>query len=118
MADKTHTGGCHCGQVRFAVTLDLDNVMTCNCSICTKKGFIWGFVPASAFRLDSGDESLAEYQFNKHMIHHLFCELCGTEAFARGKNPDGSDAVAVNVRCLDRIDIATLKPKQFDGRSL
>lgn len=117
MPAQQHTGGCHCGQVRYEVTLDLDQVMSCNCSICTKGGFLWSFVPADKFRLDSGGDILSEYLFNKHVISHLFCPHCGIESFARGKNPDGTDVVAVNVRCLDKIDVAALKPQFFDGRS-
>ncbi|MGE3149902.1 MAG: GFA family protein [Pseudorhodoplanes sp.] len=117
MAESYHTGGCHCGQVRYDVTLDLGNVVTCNCSICTKHGFIWSFVPADRFRLKSGADMTSDYQFNKHVIHHLFCKECGTESFARGTAPDGNETVAVNVRCLDKIDIAALKPAMIDGRS-
>jgi hypothetical protein len=38
--------------------------------------------------------------------------------FARGKDPKGKDVFAINVRCLDDIDIAKLQPKPFDGRRL
>ncbi len=37
---KTMQGGCHCGRGRFQVTVDLDRVTVCNCSICIKKGFL------------------------------------------------------------------------------
>jgi hypothetical protein len=118
MPNTTHTGGCHCGQVRYTVTIDLSSPVSCNCSICTKKGFLWAFAPASQFRLVSGEQILSEYTFNRHVIRHQFCRHCGTEAFAYGKAPDGSDVAAINVRCLDNIDIAALQPKQFDGKSL
>ena len=65
-----------------------------------------------------GLEDLADHQFNKHVIHHVFCRTCGVELFARGKDKNGKDTFAINVRCLDGIDIAKLKPKPFDGRSL
>ena len=114
---KTYEGGCHCGHVRFQAKADLDQVMSCNCSICTKHGFLWTFIPPALFELQSGGDDLAEYQFNKHVIHHLFCPRCGVESFARGKRPDGADAIALNVRSLAGIDIAALKPHPFDGRS-
>jgi hypothetical protein len=114
----THTGGCHCGQVRYAVTLDLDQVITCNCSICTKSGTILTAVTVDKFRLDSGADMLSDYTFNKHAIHHLFCPNCGIKSFSRGKTPDGTEMVAINVRCLDHVDVAALKPQQYDGRSL
>ena len=73
----------------------------------------------SQFVLLSGDEAMTEYQFNKHVIHHLFCATCGIESFARGKRPvDGADVVAVNARCLDGVDANALTVKQVDGASL
>jgi len=119
MADTTaHTGGCHCGAVRYEVETALERVNTCNCSIRSKKGFIWTFVPKERFVLRSGESSLQEDLFNKHRIHHLTCRICGVESFARGTGPGGTDVVAINVRCLDGIDLAALRPVEFDGKSL
>ena len=74
---KTYTGGCHCGEVRFEVTADISNVVSCNCSICQKRGALWSFVPAGNFGLRAGGEDLRDYQFAKKTIHHLFCPRCG-----------------------------------------
>jgi hypothetical protein len=113
-----HQGACHCGRVAYEVETDMKQVVSCNCSICAKRGFLWTFVPPAQFTLKSGEADLVSYKFYKHRIDHLFCPTCGVEAFARGKGQDGSDRVAVNVRCLDGADIGSLKPIQFDGRSL
>jgi hypothetical protein len=114
----TYTGGCHCGAVRYEVDLDLKGAMTCNCSICSKQGAVLTFVPAGAFRLLSGRDALGDYQFNRKIVHHLFCTTCGIRSFARGTGPDGSEMVAINLRCVDGIDLATLPTQAFDGRSL
>ncbi|MYZ46508.1 GFA family protein [Propylenella binzhouense] len=117
MAEATmHAGGCHCGRVRFEAKTDLGTLISCNCSICSKKGLMLTFVPDGDFRLVSGYDFLVDYQFNKHVIHHLSCARCGVEPFARGKAPDGSPMVAINVRCLDDVDVATLEPTPFNGR--
>jgi hypothetical protein len=71
-----------------------------------------------AFTLLSGEGNLVDYQFNKKVIHHLFCRECGVESFARGKAEDGREVFAVNIRCLDGLDISALSPKPFDGKSL
>ena len=89
-----------------------------HCSICTKHGLLLTFTPADRFKLVSGQDRVKDYQFNKHMIHHQFCPTCGVESFARGNNPDGSEMIAINVRCLDGVDLSALKPKPFDGKSL
>ena len=114
---KTYTGGCHCGDVRYEVTLALDPVISCNCSICSKRGLLLSFAAPDKFKLVSGGDTLSDYQFNKHVIHHLHCAKCGVESFARGKKPDGQEMVAINVRCLDGVDLSTLKLTPFDGRS-
>jgi hypothetical protein len=116
--EQTYKGGCHCGKVSYEVKTDLGTVISCNCSICSKKGYLLSFVPPEQFRLLSGEEALTDYQFNKHAIHHLFCSACGIQSFARGKKRDGSPMVAINVRALEGVDIGGLKVTSVDGRSL
>jgi hypothetical protein len=119
MAERSvHRGGCHCGKVRFEVTTDLNKILACNCSICAKQGLWLTFVPGRDFKLLSGEPFLKDYQFAGKRIHHLFCTECGVESFGRGAGPDGQETVAVNVRCLDGIDISALRPEPFDGKSL
>jgi hypothetical protein len=113
-----HGGGCHCGRVRYEVETSLEPVVSCNCSICQKRGALLTFVPVAQFALLSGESDLTDSQFNKKIVHHLFCSHCGVGSFARGTGPDGSAMVAVNVRCLDDVDPATLSPMAFDGKSL
>lgn len=114
----THKGGCHCGKVRYEVKTDLETIVACNCSICAKQGLWLTFVPGGDFKLVAGEDLLTDYQFASKSIHHLFCGECGVESFARGKAKDGSETIAINVRCLDDVDIAALAPKPFDGKSL
>jgi hypothetical protein len=113
-----HVGGCHCGQVRYEVELDLSQpVVSCNCSMCSRMGSLLAFVPASSFTLLSGEDALTDYQFNKKAIHHLFCSRCGIRSFARGAAPDGSEIAAINVRCLEGVDLEALTVHKNDGRS-
>jgi hypothetical protein len=114
---EKHTGGCHCGAVRYEAEVDLGNTMTCNCSICQKRGSILTFTTADKFTLQKGEGAQTTYNFNKHAIDHLFCKTCGILSYAQGKAPDGKRMFAVNVRCLDDVDIGKLTPKQIDGRS-
>lgn len=115
---QTYHGGCHCGRVRYDVAATLDRVISCNCSICQKSGALLAFAPEASFKLTSGEDALSDYQFRKKIIHHLFCKNCGVRSFARAIAPDGTPMVAINVRCLDDIDLSTIQPKHFDGRSL
>jgi len=117
-ATKSQTGGCHCGAVRYDANVDLINVISCNCSICIKRGALFSFVPGHEFELKTGADHLADYQFAQKKIHHLFCSKCGVSSFARGVAPDGSEVIAINVRCLDDIDLDDLRPQPFDGKNL
>jgi len=115
---KTYTGGCHCGKVRFEVKTDLSRVIACNCSICSRAGWLLAFAPAEQLTLRSGEDELSDYQFGRKRIHHLFCTGCGIRSFSRGTAPDGRETCAVNVRCLDGVDIEALTITPFDGKSL
>ena len=109
------TGGCHCGRVRFRVTADLSRVTECNCSICTKKGFLHLIVPPEQFELLSGADALTTYRFNTGTARHTFCATCGIHAFYVPRSDPGK--IDVNVRCLDGIDLAAIRVRPFDGRT-
>ena len=115
---KKYTGSCHCGKVRYEVELDLSSpVIACNCSMCGRCGSLLAFVPAERFKLLSGEEALKDYQFNRRVIHHVFCSTCGIKPFAKGVNKDGTETRAINTRCLEGVDIALLKVHHFDGKN-
>ncbi len=111
----THTGGCHCGKVRYEVETDLAKVIECNCSHCHKKGMLLAFVDKDKFTLLSGKEDLQEYQFNKKAIRHYFCTTCGVQSFAEGVT---FPKACVNVRCLDDVDTKNLTIEQFNGKDI
>lgn len=112
-----HAGGCHCGKVRYEVELDLSQpLISCNCSICGKTGTVLAFVPTGQFTLHAGADDLTDYQFNTRKIHHVFCRHCGIRSFARGTGPDGAEMVAINVRCLDGVDLNELTIHPYNGK--
>lgn len=110
-----HTGGCHCGRVRFEVEAPARvRVSECNCSICSKTGYLHLVVPAKHFRLLSGADSLVEYRFNTGTARHLFCSVCGVKSFyVPRSHPDG---YSVNVRCLDPGTIEEMTIVPVNGR--
>lgn len=115
---KTHQGKCHCGAVTFSVQSDFTSVIECNCSHCAIKSLLLTFVPASQFQLLSGESALTEYRFNKHVIAHLFCRHCGVEAFGKSKDETSVETIAINVRTLEGIDLASIPRTPFDGSRL
>ena len=111
-----HTGGCHCGRVRFEVTAPANvTVSECNCSMCSKAGYLHLIVPGSRFTLLSGREALSTYTFNTGTARHLFCSACGVKSFyVPRSHPDG---YSVNARCLDPSTITSMNICSFDGRN-
>jgi len=113
-----YKGSCHCGQVAFEVEGDLNQVADCNCSICSRMGSLHWFVPKDALHLVTAEDNLATYTFGPATISHYFCPKCGIHPFGEGTDRSGNHMVAVNVRCLDGVDLETLSVSHFDGRSL
>ena len=110
-------GACHCGAVKFTVDAEVPTkALSCNCSICRQKGLLLSFFPASQFAL-TGEDSLTTYAFNTHKIQHRFCRVCGSQPFAAGKNPDGSEMRAINLRCVPSVSLEDLELQHFDGAS-
>ena len=111
-----YQGSCHCGAVKYSVEGEVTQVMECNCSHCSRKGFLLWFVPRANLTLAS-PEALATYTFNKHGISHHFCKNCGCAPFGFGKDRAGAATAAINVRCLEGISLQSLKIVPVDGRS-
>ncbi|MCG8014901.1 MAG: GFA family protein [Candidatus Thiodiazotropha sp. 'RUGA'] len=114
---KTYHGSCHCGRVKFSVTTDIDKVVLCNCSICSKKGVLHHRVSPEQFNLLQGKEYLSLYQFGTKEAKHFFCKECGIHPFS---NPRAApDMYSINVRCLDNfcLEDDTYEVVKFDGKN-
>ena len=115
MSEVVHRGGCHCGRVRFEIEAPARlRVDECNCSICSKNGFLHLIVPPERFQLLAGEEHLQEYRFGTRTARHLFCRVCGVESFYVPRSHP--DAWSVNARCLDPETIEDVDVHPFDGR--
>ncbi|HRO61291.1 MAG TPA: GFA family protein [Burkholderiaceae bacterium] len=112
-----YKGSCHCGRVAFEVEGDIDGALSCNCSICQRKGSLLWFVARDRLRLLTPESDASTYEFNKHVIRHRFCPVCGMHPYAEGTDPKGKATAAVNLRCLEDFDLASVPVTQFDGRS-
>jgi len=112
----THAGGCHCGRVRFEVDAPAQiEVSECNCSMCSRTGFLHLIVPAARFRLLAGKEALTTYTFNTGTAKHLFCRVCGVKSFyVPRSHPDG---YSVNARCLDPGTVTGMTVNEIDGKN-
>lgn len=113
-----HKGSCHCGRVAFEVEAEIGQVMACNCSMCSRKGSLLWFVPRDQLRLTTPEDAAGIYLFNKHVIKHRFCPVCGIHPYGEGVDPKGNAIAAINVRCIPELDLEALEVRHFDGRAL
>lgn len=112
-----YQGSCHCGRVAFEVEGTIDGALACNCSMCGRRGSLLWFVPRDQFRLLTPESDAATYLFNKHVIRHRFCANCGIHPFGEGTDPKGNAMAAVNLRCVEGIDLDAIPVQHYDGRA-
>jgi len=113
-----YRGSCHCGAVAFDVEGDIESALACNCSICQRRGSLLWFVPREKLSLLTPEGGLATYTFNTHRIQHHHCPTCGCAPFADGAMPDGTPMAAVNLRCIEGLDLASIPVKHYDGAAV
>jgi len=113
---QTLTGSCHCGRVKFEVTVPEEIVVEeCNCSICSRSGYLHLIVSKQQFKLLQGEDNLTMYTFDTHEARHLFCKTCGIKSFYIPRShPDG---YSVNLRCLDQSRFRKITVELFDGKN-
>jgi len=88
-------------------------VHRCNCSICTKTGYLHLFVERDGLQLIRGKGTLNEYRFNTGLARHYFCRICGVKPFyVPRSHPDG---YSVNLNCLEPGELPEVSIEDFDG---
>ena len=113
-----YKGSCHCGKVSFEIEGEIKEAMACNCSLCERKGSLLWFRPRSELKLLSPEDAASTYTFNKHVIKHRFCATCGIHPYAEAVDPQGRPTAAINLRCIEGVDLSSIPVKHFDGRAL
>lgn len=111
------TGSCHCGALHYDCDAEPVQVMTCNCSICRRKGSVLHFVDGEQVRLSIDPASHGIYRFHKHIIAHHICTTCGIGPWAEVTLPDGTRKIALNLRASD-VPFAHLPSTEFDGAAM
>src|SRR5690606_20744652 len=110
-----HRGGCHCGRVRFEVEAPENmELLECNCSMCRKVGYLHLIVRRAHFRLVSGEEVLASYQFNTGPARYLFSQGCGVQSSSVPRSRPGGYCISARCRGEGTVEMVTVTP--FAGR--
>lgn len=121
---QTYSGSCHCGRVRFEIDADVDHVRVCDCSVCAKRGALIHRVDEADFRLLTPLEELTLYQWGSMTAEDYFCPVCGVLPFRKPSYPteqerregvEPFDGWSVNARCLDGVDLASIRRQPIYG---
>ena len=113
-----YKGSCHCGNIVFEAEGEVKGAMACNCSICSRKGSLLWFVPREQLTVLTPEEDIGTYTFNTQVIKHRFCQTCGIHPYGEGTDPKGNKIAAINLRCIEGIDLESVPVQNFDGRAL
>lgn len=114
----TYKVSCHCGKVAIEAEGEIDSGLACNCSMCGRRGSLLWFVPRDKVKFTTPEDQAASYTFNKHVIQHRFCPACGIHVFGEGTDPKGGKVAAVNLRCVEGLDLDSVKVHHYDGRAI
>ena len=96
----------------------IKGAIACNCSICQRKGSLLWAVPREKLHVLTPEDAASTYTFNKHAIKHRFCSVCGIPPYSEGTDPKGNAMAAVNIHCLEGVDLSAIPVQNYDGRSL
>jgi len=113
-----YQASCHCGQNAFTFEGKVGEVLACNCSMCQRRGSLLWFTPRENLELQTPEGNSSTYTFHKHVIQHLFCPNCGIHLYGLGTSPQGTAIAAINMRCVEGLDLDAIPVKHFDGRSI
>ena len=113
-----YQSSCHCGAIAFEVEGEIESLLDCNCSICRRKGHILWFVPRQQVTFLTDENAMSAYTFNKHVIKHHFCPTCGCSPIGLGKDEQGNETAAINVRCIPELDFTQFSIHHYDGKAV
>ncbi|CAE6908236.1 hypothetical protein R69927_05826 [Paraburkholderia domus] len=110
-----YTASCHCGTVKFAFDAQIDELVICNCSLCTKRRAVMVGVPRDSLQILEGHGALSSYRWNTGQAHHRFCSTCGIYTFHQRRIDPAM--YSVNAFCIDGLDVSAIPLRHVDGRS-
>lgn len=115
-------GGCHCGNIAFALHWQPEPVReiparACGCSFCLRHGGVWTSCPGGELTVTVRDAALRSiYAFGTRTADFHVCARCGVVPVVTS-TIDGNLYAVVNVNAFEGVDPALLKhaPVSFDG---
>lgn len=113
---EPYKGSCHCGAVRFELDASIEELTTCDCSLCVKRNALMAKVHEDTLHILQGHEALTLYEWNTKVAKHYFCKACGIYVFHRKRA--APDHYGINVFCLDDFDQQTVPHRATEGANM
>jgi hypothetical protein len=100
---EIRAGRCHCGSVRFQVSLSdgFRSIRRCTCSYCRMRGAVVAMAETGGVEILEGEDALTSYRFHTGAAQHFFCSHCGI--YTHHQRRSNTSLFAVNVACLDGV---------------
>ena len=73
-----YKGSCHCGKVAFEVEGEITEAMSCNCSMCSRRGSLLWFVPRDKLHLLTPEQDASIYMFNNKLSNIGFVQTAAS----------------------------------------
>jgi hypothetical protein len=105
-------GSCHCGAVKLSVPHAPEWVASCNCSLCTKTGWLVAYYPDDTVTIEG--ETVA-YIWGDRMIGIHHCPVCGCGTHWKTLGEDFG-RMGVHARLLDGFEAAKVEVRMMDNR--
>ncbi|KAK4166062.1 hypothetical protein QBC43DRAFT_26100 [Cladorrhinum sp. PSN259] len=115
---QKYRGNCHCGAFVFELDIpEIKSTQTCNCSICTKRSYIWVMAGVD-LTIIKDEGTLVDYSYGPKNLIHKSCGKCGVAVFSTSDTNPPSMKVGVNARALQNLDFYNLKTTDYGGAAL
>jgi hypothetical protein len=111
MTDAPVTGSCHCGAVRLTAPGAPEWVGSCNCSLCTKTGWLVAYYPDGEVTVEG--ETIA-YVWGDRMIGIHHCPTCGCGTHWKTLGEDFG-RMGVHARLLEGFEAEAPGGARFRG---
>ena len=104
-------GKCHCGSIKFTINTKIRDLRRCNCSMCSRKGFVMGTALIDELTITSGEKNLTSYKWNTKTAEHFFCKICGINT--HHKRRSDPNQYGYNIGCIEGFEMSWIEDIPF-----
>ena len=109
-----YSGECHCGKVKFVVSVVPKQLVDCNCSLCRRIGALWAHVPIESVKISADPGATSGYVQGDKTLSVQSCNHCGCITHYESLQAEG-EIMAVNFRMLPTEIVNEFRIRLFDG---